>query len=278
MKTLLSALVMLFCLSRMDAAILNLNGDLTWEVTEPRLTFKMDGGLQNTSPAGTVSGTIKLVLWANKISSPSGYLVGEYTLGQISGGYQFSDFTVSTPSKVPTVTGDYYFTIAVLEYTTVGWQNRLLVNTGTKKLSSGNFVTQLKWPLPTAKILAPLPVLLTGQQVKLTLKGSEFLNLFPADSQKVTNVLIDTPTKATVKHHPGKNAAKYTYKVTTAKYDGKKVQAANLYLDYSNAPDYATVTLFFQGVTSGTYKSVAKIYPAGNPSYTETTWGKFSIK
>jgi|GEM_PF-6262342 len=280
MKTLIAALVTLFCLTRMDASILNLNGDLTWEVTEPRLTFKMDGGLQNVSPAGTVSGTIKLVLWASEAPFPAAprSIVGEYTLGQISGRSQLSNFTVSTPSSVPTATGDYYFTIAVLEYVNGIWLNRLIVDTGTKKLSAGNFVTQLQWPLPTTKVTASLPWLVTGQKVKLTLKGSEYLNRFPTESQKITDLLIDSPTKATVKHHPGKNAASFTYKVTTASYNGKKVPAANLYLDYSNAPDYATVTLYFQGVTSGTYKSVAKIYPNNNPSYTETTWGLFKIQ
>ena len=180
---------MVLCVIRMDAAILKLDGDLTWEITEPRLTFKMVGGLQNSSPAGTTSGTIKLVLWANKTPYPSvGSIVGEYNLGQIAGGYQFSDFAVKTNSNVPTVTGDYYFTIAVLEYTTAGWINRLVVETGKHSLLSGNFTDQLKWTIPTAKVLAPVPALATGQRLKLTLKGSEYLNLFPTESQTVTTV------------------------------------------------------------------------------------------
>jgi len=277
MKTLFAALVMLFCLSRMDAAILNLNGDLTWNVTEPRLTFQMDGGLQNNSPAGTVSGTIKLVLWASQTPSSTRSMVGEYSLGQISGGYQFSNFTVSAPSDVPTVTGDYYFTIAVLEFTTAGWVNRLLVETGTKKLSAGNFVAQLKWPQPTAKVIAPMP-LLSGQKLKLTLRASEYLNRFPADLQSLSTVTIDSAPKATVKDPNGKNSATYSYKTTNTRYNGKKVQAANLKLQYSNASDYATVTLYFQSLKSGTFKSIAKVYPSGNPAYTETTWGTFTIQ
>ncbi len=277
MKTLFTALVMLFCITKMDAAILNLDGDLTWDVTEPRLTFKMDGGLQNDSPEGTISGTIKLVLWASQTPSSVRSMVGEYNLGQITGRGQISNFTVSSPSNVPTVTGDYYFSIAVLELTTAGWVNRLLVETGTRKLSAGNFVTQLKWPQPTAKVTSPLP-LLSGQKLKLTLRGSEFLNRFPSDYQSVTTVTIDSANKATVKHTNGKNSATYSYKTTTTRYNGKKVPAANLKLDYSDASDEATITLYFQGLKFGTYKSVAKIYPNGNPPYTETTWGTFGIK
>lgn len=270
---------MVFCVIRMDAAILKLDGDLTWEVTEPRLTFKMAGGLQNSSPAGTTSGTIKLVLWANKTPYPSvGSIVGEYNLGQIGGGYQFSDFAVKTNSNVPTVTGDYYFTIAVLEYTTAGWINRLVVETGKHSLLSGNFTDQLKWTIPTAKVGAPVPALVTGQLLKLTLKGSEYLNLFPTDSQTTTKVTIDTTKKATVKNPDGKNTAAFTYKIIDSTLNGKKVKAGSLYLDYNSSSSYATVTLYFQGLTSGTYKSVSKVYPSGNPARTETTWGKFSLQ
>lgn len=264
---------------RADAALFKLNGDLTWQITEPRLSFKMDGGLQNISPVGTSSGTVKLVLWATKTPYPSvGYIVGEFTLGQIGGGYQFSNFTVKSPSNVPTVTGDYYFTIAVLEYTTAGWVNRLLVDTGTSNLLAGNFSTQLKWTTPTAKVIAPPATLTTGKRLKLTLKGSEFLNLFPTDYQKVTTISVNTATKATVNYASTQSTAAYTYKIKDAKLNGKSCQAGSLYLDYSNSSSYATITLYFQSATSGTYKSVEKTYRALNAPMDETTWGTFTYQ
>jgi len=279
MKILIYTLAMIICVMRMDAASLKLDGDLAWEVTEPRLTFKLDGGIQNLSQAGTTSGTIKLVLWATKTPYPAvGSIIGEYTLGQISGGYQFSDFTVKTGSNVPNVTGDYYFTIAVMEYTTAGWANRLLKNTGTRSLLSGNFSDQLKWAAPTTTVIAPVPALAPGQRLKLTLKASEYLNLFPTDSQTVTTVTINSAKKVSVKSPDGKNTAAFTYKVIDSKLNGTKVKAGSLYLDYSSSSSYATVTLYFQSPSSGTYRNVSKVYPTGNPARTETTWGRFTLQ
>ena len=130
---------MMFCLARVDATVLRLEGDLTWNVTVPQCGFKLNGELQNLGSAGT--GPIKLVLWATPAPYPSaGYNVGEYTLGQIPAGSQLSDFTVKTKSNLPFVNGTFYFTIAVVEYTLAGWRNVLLVPTGTRALYNGNFV------------------------------------------------------------------------------------------------------------------------------------------
>ena len=265
---------MMLCLIRAEASTFALNGDLSWKITEPRCTFTMVGGIQNTSPTGT-SGTIKLVLWATKNPYPSiGSIVAEYTLGQVSAGYQFSDFSVKTSSNVPTVTGDYYFTIAVLEYTTAGWQNRLLVDTGTRNLVSGNFTGQLKWKIPTATVTTPIPSLMVTNQLKLSLKASEYLNLFPTASRTTTTINIDFGTKAFVKTTDvKKTSASFKYVVKKDTLNGKKVNSGSLYLDYANSSTYATITLFFQGPNSGTYKSVETV--ASKP---ETTWGTFTFK
>jgi hypothetical protein len=273
MKKIFPILALILCTLRMNAATLQVTGDLKWDITEPRLTFKLVGGLKNTSPGGTTSGTLKLVLWAGQIPTARTYNIGEYNLGQLGGGQQFSSFSVKTTPNVPTVSGKYYFTIAVLEYTTGGWFNRLLIQTGPENLLAGNFKDQVKWKIPTAKVTPPVPALVPGQRLQLTLKATEYLNQFPTEYQSLTSIFLDSTTKATVKTLSGKSTAAFTYKIDSSKLNSKKVSVGSLYLDYSNSTSYATITLFFQGVSSGTYKSVETV--ASKP---ETTWGTFSLR
>ena len=60
MRHLVLLLMLLFSLARLNASVFALDGVLTWEITEPRCTFKLDGSLKNNTPGS--SGTIKLVL------------------------------------------------------------------------------------------------------------------------------------------------------------------------------------------------------------------------
>ncbi|RYD49194.1 MAG: hypothetical protein EOP83_25455, partial [Verrucomicrobiaceae bacterium] len=121
MKTLFLALAMAFCLVRAEAASFSLDGDLTYNVTEPRASFQLKGKLRNV---GTNSGTLKLVLWATPKRFPyPGYVVGQVTVGALPSGYQFTSFTVHTPAKLPATTGNYYFTVVIAEYTASGWRN-----------------------------------------------------------------------------------------------------------------------------------------------------------
>ncbi len=275
MKTLLCAVVILFSIARINAAALVLEGNLTWDITEPRCTFKLDGSLKNNTPG--ISGTIKLVLWATPGPFPSpGVIIGETTLGSISGGYQFSDFTVRTVSKLPNISGPYHFTIAVAEYTVDGWKNRLAVATGVRELVAGNFKGQKQWTLPQATVSQPVALIQTGDFITLKLKASELRNLFPLASQLKTTLDVQSASKLVAKNSIGKRTATYQYKVVTATYLKKKVPAARLTLDYpesSSQPKAAVIiTLFFHGGPAGTYKSEEKT-AAG----TEITWGSFSF-
>lgn len=275
MKTLLLLLMLAFSIVRLNAAVFTLDGDLTWEITEPRCTFKLDGSLKNNTPGG--SGTIKLVLWVTQGPFPSpGVIIGETTLGSINGGYQFSDFTVKTVSKVPTISGPYYFTIAVAEYTVDGWRNRLAVATGTRELVAGNFKGQKKWALPTATVTQPFALFQSGDFITLKLKASSLLNLFPLESQLRTTLDVQSASKLVAKNANGKRTPTYQYKMATATYLKKKVPAGKLTLEYpatSKQPKATVIiTLFFQGRPAGTYSSEEKT-AAG----TEVTWGSFSF-
>lgn len=275
MKTLFLMLMLALSLVRLNAAVFALDGVLTWEITEPRCTFKLNGSLTNNTPGS--SGTIKLVLWATPGAFPSpGFIVGETTLGTISGGDQFSDFEVKTVSKVAAVSGPFHFTIALAEYTVDGWRNRLAVDTGIRELVAGKFKDQKKWTLPKTTVTQPFGLMKSGDFITLNLKASALLNLFPRASQLKTTLDAQSASKIVARNPFGKRTPTYLYKRTTATYLKKKVPAGRLTLEYpaSSRLPKATViiTLFFQGGSAGTYSSEEKT-EAG----TEITWGSFSL-
>lgn len=271
MKTLLCVFAILSSLVRMDAAALKLDGDLDWEITEPRCTFTLDGAIQNLSPAGSVSGTIKLVLWATKTPFPGpGFIVAEHTLGQISGGYQFSDFSVKTSSTIPDIDGGYHFTIAILEYTTLGWRTQLVVRTGTELLSDGDFVDQQKWSIPTKKIIAPPASLHNNDVVSLTEKATVLRNRFPFLSREKTKITIGKDSKISVVDNDGKTTGKYNYEVKRSTLKTSKFPSG--YLTINHGDSDAQITLFFHTATAGIYKA-----NTDDNGFEETIWGTFSF-
>lgn len=268
MKTLFLALAMILSLVRLDAATLKLDGDLTYNVTEPRLSFQLKGKLQNL---GASSGTLKLVLYASPKPFPSaGYLVGEYTLGALGSGYQFTSFTVKTPAKLPATTGNYYFTVTVAEYTSVGWRNIFAEEQGTKRIVSGDIFGQKKYTLSTKTVLPPIGKLVSGTRFKLVSKGTGDLNAFPTGFQdKITlDIKAGKKLESTLRSVVSKGS--YTFKVKTGKYNKKKVDFASLSADYgSYKVDYS---FYFHSDNAGTYKSVET-----RSSGKETTWGAFKL-
>jgi hypothetical protein len=277
MKHWIFACAVLFCLARLEAATLKLDGNLKWQITEPRLTFTMDGGIQNLDSSG-ISGTIKLVLWATKTPYPaSGYAVGQYTLGQINGGYQFSDFTVKTTSNIPVLDGTYYFTIVVTEYTTAGWRNRLLVSTGTQSLTMGNFTNQKTWTIPRTAVIAPPAGLTSNNTLVLSEKATGLRNRFPVSSQIKTTLDIGSGLKLQASNVYDKSPGSYTYQVGSKKLRGKNVPAAVLSISYNDPGGYIPSTdkiiLYFHTANSGIYKSATKL-----GATTETIWGTFTLQ
>lgn len=269
---------MMLGLAKADASVFELTGSLSWKITEPRLTFTLAGGLVNHSP-GT-SGTIKMVLWASPYLYPptapttsTAYDVGEYTLGQINGGSEFHDFSVRTHSYIPGISGNYYFTIAIVEYTAAGWRNVLLIpGVGTKNLIAGNFSDQLKWVFPTGTVIAPPATLGEGQIINLTEKATDQLNLFPTGSQDKSSVAILVKPHVNVTNSAGTRVGVYTYNVKSSVVNNKTVSGGKTFIDYGNSNDQATINLYFLYPKSGYYQSVSTI-----SGYTETVWGRFTL-
>jgi hypothetical protein len=277
MKSTFWVLLLLFCWLRADAAF-KLDGDLAWEITEPRCTFTLKGSLQNNAPSGSVSGTVKMVLWATRSTYPSpGYIVGEYTLGQISGGYQFSDFSVRTSSKIPSITGTYHFTITIMEFTQAGWRNVLLVRTGTRSLVNGDFTNQKKWSIPNKTITPPPAKLAKGDGIKTTTKATIELNLLPFLAQQKSSIKITGKSSLARSDASGRKPAVFTYSVVQSPLHGKQVATGRLFADFAKAAGTGgkantTYLLYFQGLATGIYKCTEII-----GSRQDITWGHFSF-
>ncbi len=281
MKKLFFLLAMLLCFSQVQAAYLRLNGELSWNVTDPQCGFKLNGTITNYGLLGT--GNLRLALWATEFPYPSsGTLVGQFPLGSLPPDYKFTDFRVKGPATLPIQNGELYFTITVMEYTTAGWRNVLMVPTGTQTLFQGEFVNQKKWLLPIKPLVEPPSKLLVGEQLILTEKASSELNLFPLgwrqrsvlDVEKNKNIGYSTKERdATVS---------YSYKVLKRKYLHRRGNAGQLVVTRRdsdrNLTFKQTITLFFQGKYRGTYKSVVSGSLGGESYDVQSTWGTFRYR
>lgn len=279
-KTILFLVAMMFCLARTDASVLRLQGDLTWNVTEPQCGFKLKGELQNLGAVGT--GPIKLVLWATATPYPAaGAIVGEFPLGQLPGNSQFTEFTVYTKANVPSINGDVHFTIAVVEYTTAGWRNVLLVPTGTQALANGNFVNQQKWVIPVAPVVAPPASLKKGSLITLTERATGEFNMFPVGWREKIELTAKSSTKMSYVNDPRKTTVSYNYSVVKAKLNGRSVMSGKIVMNHSGADDVTfknPVSLFFQGPDYGTYKSTVTGYLWSGTIGSAVTWGTFKLQ
>lgn len=272
MKMLFLAAVMLVSLVRTQATIITVDGALTWNITEPRCSFQLKGNLKNSTAQG--SGPLKLVLWATPNPFPSpGFIVAEYTLGSIANGYQFSNFTVKTPSKVPSYSGPIYFTIAIAEYNGAIWKNVASVPTGQRNLEVGNFVGQKKWSIPAAQVLPPAGLLTAGDVFRLNLKATGENNLFPASLQEKSMIVVSSKTQLKTTLRSVERTGKYSYAARFGKLGKRKEDFGQLTINYSGktkGPSKAVYSFFFQSLTGGTYRCVET-----SGSGQETTWGTF---
>jgi hypothetical protein len=271
MKKYIFALMVAASMAHSQATVLTLNGNLTWDVTEPRCTFKLNGKLANRTSQG--SGTLKVLLWATKSAFPSypGFLVAETTLGTINSGYQAGNFTLSTASKIPPVSGSYIFTVVIAEYQVDRWNNILAIPSGSRTLLDGDFPGQKKWSLPTTAVQPATAQFKAGSILRLSAKATNELNQFPTALQERTDLFISTKSKLSRKYRGATVKGSYSLKTKNAQYNGAVSTCGIVTVKYS-ASSKATVTLFYQSANSGTYKSVDV-----NGSDTATTWGTFKL-
>lgn len=281
MKKLLCLLAMLLCLSQVQAAYLRLDGDLTWDVTDPQCGFKLNGTITNYGLLGT--GNLRLALWATEFPYPSaGTLVGQFPLGSLPPEYKFTDFRVKGPATMPILNGELYFTITVMEYTTAGWRNVLLIPTGTKTLFQGEFVDQKKWLRPIRPLADPPSKLLVGDEFILTEKASSKFNLFPLGWRQRSVLDVEKGNRIDYTTKERDATVSYSYTVLKRKYLQWRNNAGQLVITRrdsdNNLTFKQTITLFFQGKYRGTYKSVVSGALGGESYGVSTTWGSFRYR
>lgn len=262
MKTLL-ALCALLVMSLPAAAdsIIRIVPTPKWRITPPVCQFTVNGPIQNLSPAGTVSGTLKLVLYMSptKFPAPGATPVAEHTLGQLGGQYQFDKVNAKVAANVPKLTGDFYFTVAVVEYTNAGWRVRAFVDTGLRKVKNGVFVTGKKWVIPKDTVLPPPAKLRNGTRFTFTTKATELLDQIAPPAQTTTEVAIQKGRNCRYTSPVGKTKAKYTYKPGRAKVRGVPVDIGKLKVDFaaasgSTSQTESQFTLYFVTANAGYYK------------------------
>jgi hypothetical protein len=274
MKKLLFFFALILSIVRVSATPIQINGKLDWEITEPRCTFKLQGTMSNNTTAG--SGTIRLVLWATRNPFPSpGNIVAEQVLGSLGSGTQFRSFKIITPSNVPSITGDYYFTIAVTEFSGGIWRNVALADGGIQRLQTGDFVGQREWSIPNLPVVPPASSIKKKNILTLTEEATGLLNEFPVASQTTSKLRASSKTKLTVSNRANKKPVSFAYKTQKGKYNGQSVIVGNMEINYGGKDNFVAktkLTLYFHTDRSGTYKSVE------SGRFKETVWGRFTLK
>lgn len=272
------AVVLALALPAAAQSTIRIVGTPSWKLTPPVCRFKVDGPIQNISPAGTVSGTLKLSLLMSEREYPApGTVVAEHTLGQLGGQFQIDRVRAKVPARMPDLTGDFHFAMVVSEYTTAGWRARDFKDTGVRKVKNGVFVTGKKWRLPAAPVLPPPTKLSNGTFFRFTLSATEQLDKIASSSRTRTTVIVRKGRNARYAGPAGKTKAKYSYSTGRKLVNGKRADIGQLVVDFSAAAGTTAQTesrfeLYFTGGSSGYYK---RTDIAGTGS--RVTWGTFRM-
>lgn len=279
MRSLLALCALLtFLLPAHADSIIRIVGTPTWQITGPVCRFKVDGPIQNLSPVGTGSGTLKLVLFISKTPYPAtGSQVSELELGQLAGQTQFNKAAGKSLAVVPKVTGEYYFTVMVAEYTFTGWRVRAYLDTGKRKLKNGVFVTGTKWVLPKGPVLPPPGSLVNGDFIKFREKAMENMDMISPSSQLKTMVEFQKNKNCRVTEVGEQVKVTYSYKTAIVTSDGKISNVGKLTVDFSsltnsNFQTESQYILYFTTGLSGYYKRT-DLAGIGR----KVTWGVFSL-
>jgi hypothetical protein len=254
-----------------------------WRIANGNCTFEVPGRIVNQSPQGSISGTLRLCLWVT--SKPiqgqfTGYRIATYKLGQLRGGYQYSNIRPTTKVTMPKLTGSYYFTVVVEQYNGSGYTISDTGNGTVKYLKNGAFTSPPKWNPPSGAVIAPKKTLKVGENLNLTLKGSQSdgsIIYVPIDSQLKLRVKIEANGETTVYggSKPEGAPALYTYSVKNDRYKSRSFKVGSIRLDYGaffGVESYSKYSLFFQKPNKGFYKGVDV-----DQGFSGTSWGIFSI-
>lgn len=264
MKCLVLALAALCGLAAAQTTPLIIDGTASWKITKPDCKFSLDGSIQNPGPNGTASGTLKLVLWATALPFPSrGHVVSELNLGSLPGGYEIGDFSRKAPVDMPTASGDFHFTVALLEYTVMGWRTRDYFATGKRAIKNGDFITGSKWVAPSKKPADPPATIKPGDVLKLNVRANSTMDGITPGTEAPLLITAKSGGKAQLKFGSRKSMVPFAYSTGKGSLNGVNFTTGKLTLDKSTQ-----ITLFFHGPHIGVYRQ-------NSPN--RTTWGNFRL-
>lgn len=258
-------------------------GEPLWEIENGVCIFSLSGETKiiNQGPAEVLSGSLRLSLVMTANPFPDvGTLVSAADIGQLQGGYEFSDSSTSAPVQIPSVTGYRYFTLAVEEFTSSGWVTYFSGRSELVYLRQGVVSTPPIWKPLTGRVIpppisAPAGMKVVFNQKALQVGGKAYV--VPKIDQFSISARLSRGGRTVVYQgaNPKGAGADWSYKGGKAKWQGKSCRVGVLVIDYGvtqGKSAKSTYWLFFQKDGRGFYKAT---YVVGKESV--TSWGLFTL-
>jgi hypothetical protein len=269
MKTLVLRAALAFLCLGCAQGTLRIDGTATWSITKPDCTLEVVGAIQNYAPVNTSSGTLKLALWVTASPFPSqGIIVAETILQPLRGGAQLTDIHRKVPVDLSGLTGDYHFTLVLMEYTLSGWFNRIAIPSSPRTLDNGDFLDDATWRAKGNTFLPPPAALAVGQRLRLQTKANSTFTRITAGTEADLFITVEEEDEATLRRGSTSGTADISYKRGRDSLRGKRHRTGRVSI-YSNGVREAEVSLFFSTSTKGIYRMVG----GGR-----VTWGDFLLR
>jgi hypothetical protein len=254
MKTFCSMLLVVFASLSLAAASFQIDGTPAWSITKPDCTLEVVGAIQNLSSPSTSSGYLKLSLWATLGAFPSaGKSVAEANLGFLVGGTQIRDFEDTVAADLSGLTGEYQFTLVLMEYIGGRWYNRVAIPAGKKNLDRGDFLDDATWNVRAGGFVAPPAHMETGRRLRLITMANSALTRITAGTEADLFLTFAENDEVDLRRGSTSGKASYTYERGRDSIRGKRFRTGRVSL-YSNGVRDAEIVLFYRSTTKGTYR------------------------
>ncbi len=258
-------------------------GEPLWAFENGGCTFSLSAETKivNQGTAESLTGSLRLSLVMTANPFPDvGTLVSAADLGQLQGGYEFSDSSTSAPVQIPAETGYRYFTLVVEEFNSSGW---VTYSSGRSKLvymRQGVFGTPPVWRPQTGRVIPPPVSTPKGMRLVFSQKALEVggkAYVVPKIDQYSISARLNIRGRTVVYQgaSPKGTGADWSYKNGNARWQGKGCRVGVLVIDYGVTQGKSvksTYWLFFQKNGRGFYKAT---YAIGKDSV--TSWGSFTL-
>lgn len=269
MKSLLLRAVLVVLCMGCAHATLRIDGTALWSITKPDCTIEVVGAVQNLAPSSTISGSLKLALWVTTGPFPSpGVIVAEVDLGQLRGGTQISDFKRKVAVDMPDLTGDYYFSLVLMEYTVSGWFNRFLVPGSVHTIQGGVFLDDSQWRPKGGPFRRPPALVQSGQRLRLKTKANNTFTRITPGTEADWFITLEDEGKAELKRGSTTARADFLYRRGRDSLRGKRHRTGRISI-LTAGTRQAEVSLFFRTETKGLYRMAEG---------TQVAWGEFILR